>query len=90
MKLRTRLTASAVAFALSLGSVGSRADWIGDFYSSAGAGVNATAPQAIATQSAVGYSGGGLSSPTELWSGCCRLFLRARFANNGSGNCSYP
>lgn len=61
MKLRTRITASAVALALSLGSVGSRADWIGDFYSSAGAGVNATAPQAIATQSAVGYSGGGLS-----------------------------
>lgn len=61
MKQRTRITASAVALALSLGSVGSRADWIGDFYSSAGAGVNATAPQAIATQSAVGYSGGGLS-----------------------------
>ena len=61
MKLRTRITASAVALALSLGSVGSKADWIGDFYSSAGAGVNATAPQAIATQSAVGYSGGGLS-----------------------------
>ena len=60
MKLRTRITASAVALALSLSSVGSRADWIGDFYSSAGAGVNATAPQAIATQSAVGYSGGGL------------------------------
>ncbi len=61
MKLPTRLTASALTLVLTLGSVTSRADWIGDFYSSAGAGVNTTAPQAIATQSAVGFSGGGLS-----------------------------
>ena len=61
MKLRTRFTAGFVAVALTCGSVSAYADWIGDFYTSAGAGVNTTAPQAIASQSAVGYSGGGLS-----------------------------
>lgn len=61
MKLRTRITACALAISLATASISSYADWIGDFYTSAGAGVNATAPQAIASQSAVGYSGGGLS-----------------------------
>lgn len=61
MKLRYRLTAATVAVTLAFGSVTAHADWIGDFYTSAGAAVNTTAPQAIASQSVVGYSGGGLS-----------------------------
>lgn len=61
MKLRTRITAFTLAVTLAFPSMTAQADWIGDFYSSAGAGVNATAPQAISTQSAVGFSGGGLS-----------------------------
>lgn len=61
MKLHTRLTAVALAFTLTFGSLTAYADWIGDFYNSAGAAVNTTAPQAIASQSVVGYSGGGLS-----------------------------
>lgn len=61
MKVRTRLTAAAVAVTLSFSSITAYADWIGDFYNSAGAAVNTTAPQAIASQSVVGYSGGGLS-----------------------------
>ena len=61
MKLRTRITAATVAVTLAFGSVTAYADWIGDFYTSAGAAVNTTAPQAIASQSVVGYSGGGLS-----------------------------
>src|SRR5574337_1466435 len=61
MKLRNKLTARAVAVTLATAPLGAHADWIGDFYSSAGAAVNTTTPQAIASQSAVGYSGGGLS-----------------------------
>lgn len=61
MKLRTRITASTVAVSLAIGSISVHADWIGDFYSSAGAGVNATMPQSITSQSTVGFSGGGLS-----------------------------
>lgn len=61
MKLRTRLSAVAVACTFAFSSVSAYADWIGDFYNSAGAAVNTTAPQAIASQSVVGYSGGGLS-----------------------------
>ena len=37
------------------------ADWIGDFYTSAGAGVNITDPQAIASQNVIGQTGGGVS-----------------------------
>ncbi|WP_126448095.1 conjugal transfer protein TraH [Sulfuricystis multivorans] len=61
MRLQLRITAAAVAATLALSSVTAYADWIGDFYNSAGAAVNTTAPQAIASQSVVGYSGGGLS-----------------------------
>lgn len=50
----------ATLFALSMESV-SAADWIGDFYSSAGAGVNVTTPAAIASQNSLGFSGGGIS-----------------------------
>lgn len=59
------------------------ADWIGDFYNSAGAGVNVTAPQAITSQSVIGHTGGGVSwripnktfapiqiTPPSLSSGC--------------------
>ena len=53
MKLRYRLTAATVAVTLAFGSVTAHADWIGDFYTSAGAAVNTTAPQAIASQSVV-------------------------------------
>ncbi len=61
MKPCTRLTACVLALAMVTAPMSSRADWIGDFYSSAGAAVNATAPQAISSQSVVGVSGGGLS-----------------------------
>src|SRR5574337_326643 len=61
MKVRNKLKACAVAVTLATAPLGSYADWIGDFYNSAGAAVNTTTPQAIASQSAVGYSGGGLS-----------------------------
>lgn len=37
------------------------ADWIGDFYNSAGAGLNVTQAQAISTQNLVGGSGGGFT-----------------------------
>jgi conjugative transfer pilus assembly protein TraH len=37
-----------------------QADWLGDFYNSAGAHVSVTESQAISTQSSVGRSGGGL------------------------------
>jgi conjugative transfer pilus assembly protein TraH len=37
-----------------------QADWLGDFYNSAGAHVNVTHAQGISTQSSVGRSGGGL------------------------------
>lgn len=61
MKQRTRLTACVLALAMVTAPMSTRADWIGDFYSSAGAAVSATAPQAISSQSVVGVSGGGLS-----------------------------
>ena len=61
MKPHTRLTACVLALAMATAPMTSHADWIGDFYSSAGAAVNVTTPQAISSQSVVGMSGGGLS-----------------------------
>ncbi len=61
MKIKSILSAGAVAAALGVAPSTVRADWIGDFYNSAGAGVNVTAPQAIASQSAIGFSGGGMN-----------------------------
>lgn len=61
MKSRKRLSVAILALAFAGNSFNANADWIGDFYSSAGAAVNTTSPQAIASQSVVGYSGGGLS-----------------------------
>ena len=54
------LLALAVSMALIAETVNAE-DWIGDFYTSAGAGMNVTQPQAISTQNVVGYSGGGMS-----------------------------
>ena len=83
MKLRTRITACALACAVAMTSMTVHADWIGDFYSSAGSAANITAPQAISSQSVVGFSGGGLAwrvpnknfqpfqiSPPSLKMGC--------------------
>ena len=61
MRPHTRLTACVLALTMAIAPMTSHADWIGDFYSSAGAAVSATAPQAISSQSVVGVSGGGLS-----------------------------
>lgn len=61
MKLRTRLSTSVVACIFALTTINANADWIGDFYNAAGAGSNVTMPQAISSQSAVGFSGGGLT-----------------------------
>lgn len=61
MRIKSRLAISTFTTVIALNSTSVTADWIGDFYSSAGAAVNATAPQAVATQSAVGFSGGGLT-----------------------------
>ena len=83
MKTGTRLGAVALSLALAFAPVNAGADWIGDFYASAGAGMNVTAPQAITSQSVVGVSGGGLEwripnknfqivsvTPPRLSSGC--------------------
>ena len=52
----------AITVSLSVFAQGSHAsDWIGDFYSSAGAAVNYTEPQVLSSQNAVGMSGGGMS-----------------------------
>lgn len=64
---RTRTIVAATLLALAAGPL-SAADWIGDFYTSAGAGANVTKPAAIASQNVVGFSGGGLSYrvPTKM------------------------
>ena len=61
MRFRTRLTATCIAVAVAFSPIHAVADWMDDFYNSAGAAANVTAPQAISSQSLVGYSGGGLS-----------------------------
>ena len=61
MKKKTRLTAAAIAVAITFSSTAAYADWIGDFYSSAGAAVNVTPAQAIQSQSVIGASGGGVT-----------------------------
>lgn len=83
MKTNTKLTSIALSLALAFAPLNGRADWIGDFYTSAGAGMNVTAAQAISSQSVVGVSGGGLEwripnknfqvvsiTPPRLSSGC--------------------
>lgn len=83
MKIRTRVAACAVAVSFAVSSASVHADWIGDFYTAAGAGANVTAPQAIASQNVTGFTGGGLSwrvpnknfqpfqiSPPSLKMGC--------------------
>ncbi|MBZ0096044.1 MAG: conjugal transfer protein TraH [Sulfuricella sp.] len=83
MKLRTRLTAGTLAVWFAFAPIHASADWMQDFYNSAGAASNVTSPQAIASQSVVGYSGGGLTwrvpnknfqpisiSPPSLKAGC--------------------
>ena len=62
MKAWKHKTLAMVIAGLGLASwTQANADWLGDFYNAAGAGVNVTAPQAFASQSAVGFSGGGVS-----------------------------
>lgn len=83
MKLHTRITTMAIAVAIAVLPITSKADWIGDFYNAAGAGINVTPPQAISSQSVVGFAGGGVSwrvpnksfqlmsiTPPSLSSGC--------------------
>jgi conjugative transfer pilus assembly protein TraH len=60
MKTKQRVVSLSIALILGLPSAGA-ADWVSDFYSAAGASVNITSPQAVTTQSVVGYSGGGLA-----------------------------
>lgn len=59
MKTIRKYTAIAVAGIFLANTA--NAGWMSDFYSSAGAGVSITAPQAIAAQGVVGFSGGGVS-----------------------------
>lgn len=61
MKKSARITAGALAVWMAFLPLQASADWMQDFYSSAGAAANITHPQAIASQNVVGYSGGGLS-----------------------------
>ena len=83
MKTNTKLTSIALSLALAFAPLNGRADWIGDFYTSAGAGMTVTAEQAISAKSVVGVSGGGLEwripnknfqvvsiTPPRLSSGC--------------------
>lgn len=83
MKFRMRVISAGLVSVLATSSAGVSADWVGDFYSAAGAGVNVTSPQAVASQSVVGYTGGGLTwrvpnknlqpfsiSPPSLKMGC--------------------
>ncbi len=78
-----QLASLLLATLLGTHCVFSHADWIGDFYSSAGAASNMTPPQAIASQAVIGYAGGGLSwrvpnknfqpisiTPPSISSGC--------------------
>ena len=64
---RTRTIVAMTLLAFSAGPL-SAADWIGDFYNSAGAGANVTRPAAISSQNSIGFAGGGLSYriPTKL------------------------
>jgi conjugative transfer pilus assembly protein TraH len=55
-----KLSAAAIAVSTAISSHLAHADWLGDFYTSAGARMNVTRPQAINSQNVVGYSGGGL------------------------------
>ena len=48
MRPHTRLTACVLALTMAIAPMTSHADWIGDFYSSAGAAVSATAPRPAA------------------------------------------
>lgn len=60
-KISITTTAFTLAFALAFAPMNSSAGWMDDFYTSAGAGRNITAPAAINTQSVTGFSGGGVS-----------------------------
>ena len=60
-RISTKTTAFTLAVALALAPLNSSAGWMDDFYTSAGAGRNITAPTAINTQSVTGFSGGGVS-----------------------------
>lgn len=62
MQRKARLVGGVIAVVLCMGTpMHVSADWIKDFYNSAGAGINVTPAQAIATQNVVGGSGGGLT-----------------------------
>jgi len=81
--LKTRLTACALAVAITTTTMPARAGWMEDFYQSAGSAANVTPAQAISTQSLLGYSGGGVTwrvpnrtfqpfqmSPPSIKAGC--------------------
>lgn len=72
-----------LAALLVIAPINGSADWIGDFYNSAGAGLNVTQAQAISTQNLIGGSGGGFTwrvptrsfhplqiTPPSIKSGC--------------------
>lgn len=56
-----RLVAITVSVALAIAPLQVNANWMEDFYGSAGAAANVTAPSAIMTQNVVGFSGGGVT-----------------------------
>lgn len=58
---RLRATVAILAVLLVIAPLNATADWMTDFYNSAGAGSNVTTPQAIQTQTATGFAGGGVS-----------------------------
>jgi conjugative transfer pilus assembly protein TraH len=59
-KLCAQTIVAAICIALcTVFSLNAKADWLSDFYNSAGAGINVTPAQSIASQNMVGYSGGG-------------------------------
>jgi conjugative transfer pilus assembly protein TraH len=59
--VKTKVKAVTLAIALMATSGAHSADWIQDFYTTAGAAVNVTSGQAVSSQSVVGYSGGGVA-----------------------------
>jgi conjugative transfer pilus assembly protein TraH len=58
---RIRVSAGVIAIWIAFLPIQANADWVQDFYSSAGAASNVTNPQAIATQGTIGYSGGSVA-----------------------------
>lgn len=58
---RLRAPVAILTISLFVAPIDATADWMTDFYNAAGAGSNVTTPQAVNTQNATGFAGGGVS-----------------------------